>query len=205
MNTQYVYSGGSAQVGELKATVLWGKGPSSYSQTNGDAITNPGSGDYIAFASPTTSLSGNYDVCFTPLAVPNIRAGAKSPGVSGWVARYFYNAAATNLKTLTALTIANAGSGYTPGTYIVTLSGGTFTRAATVSLTVSAGGTITVATVVDPGIGYSGSPTVPLTALGAGSSGSVTVTLTIATVAEVPALTNLGGELFQFGAHVTQL
>ena len=205
MNTGYVYSGGSAQVGELKATVLWGKGPSSYSQTNGDALTNPGSGDYIAFASPTVSASGNYDVEFVPSVVPNIRAGAKSPGVSGYVARYFYSGAAANGKVVSSVAVTG-GSGYTAGTYTLTSSGGGGTRQATFSVTVNASGAIASASVIDPGIGFTSTPTVAITALGAGSAGAVTPTVSAATAgAEVAASTNLSAELFQFSAAVTQL
>ena len=131
MNTGYVYSGGSGQVGELKPALLWGKGPTSYSPTTYDPVTNPGTGDYIAFPSSTMTQSGNYFVSFLPNTVPNIRAGAKSVGMSGWSAIWEY-----------------AGPNNQP-TVGIPLTLGTLSAAATNSV-MTANGVVTVSTTTPP-------------------------------------------------------
>jgi hypothetical protein len=54
--------------------------------------------------------------------------------------------------------ITSGGTGYTDGTYNLTLSGGGATTAATVDVVVS-GGIVTTVTVTNPGIGYTSNPT----------------------------------------------
>jgi hypothetical protein len=89
LNTNYVYP--SAQVGEFRAAMLYGSGPSSYAST-GDPVNNPGANEYINFPSECTSVSGNYRVRFQPTAVGLniIRAGAPAPSQSGWNAIWEY-------------------------------------------------------------------------------------------------------------------
>lgn len=109
MQTQYVPTGQTVQVGDLKPAILLGtNGPVSYSQTTRDPVQNPGTGDWIAFPMSAETLSKTYRVEFYPTAVGQIRAGGTNiPGattVSGWTARWFVAstgveaAAATNLS-----------------------------------------------------------------------------------------------------------
>ena len=92
MQTQFVPLGQTVQIGDLKPAILLGtNGPSSYSQTTRDPVSNPGSGEYIAFPMSAITLSKNYRVAFYPLAVGQIRAGAPSASQSGWVAQWFNN------------------------------------------------------------------------------------------------------------------
>lgn len=69
-----------------------------------------------------------------------------------------------------------AGSGYTNGIYLIdTTGGGPANGTGQVMVTV-AGGAITAAEVTNAGSGFTGTPTLTLTALGAGTGGSVTLT-----------------------------
>lgn len=71
-----------------------------------------------------------------------------------------------------SLTIANAGTGYTAGTFNLTASGGGgsgFAGTATV-----VGGLITAVNITNPGSGYTSNPTISLAGLTGGSGGSVT-------------------------------
>ncbi len=138
MNTNYVYP--SAQVGEFRNALLYASGPSSYS-ASGDVVYNPGSGEYINFPSDCRSVSGNYDVKFTPTAVGfnQIRAGgggtssAPTPSQSGWTAHWNYAPAA-----------------FSPDGVPLTL--GTLSAAGTQS-TYTAAGLVTVATTTPPPLG----------------------------------------------------
>lgn len=88
MQTQYIPGGATAQYGELKPALLLGtSGPTSYSQTTRDPVSNPGAGDYIEFPMQSVTLSKTYRVEFYPLAV-TLREGAPSASQSGWVARW---------------------------------------------------------------------------------------------------------------------
>lgn len=76
---------------------------------------------------------------------------------------------------VSALTIANPGSGYANGTFALTATGGGgagFAGSATV-----AGGVITSVTVTSPGAGYTTAPTISLAALTGGTGGSVTAAI----------------------------
>lgn len=68
------------------------------------------------------------------------------------------------------VTILTAGSGQTPGTYTVASSGGGGTGA-TIQVVIAAGGTLTVATVLTPGTGYTSAPT--FTVAAGGTPGTV--------------------------------
>ena len=70
-------------------------------------------------------------------------------------------------KRAVRVSILNAGSGYTDGSYSLTISGGGATTAATATATV-AGGIVTAITVTDGGEAYTGQPTISLPA-GAGA------------------------------------
>lgn len=130
MNTGYVYQ--SAQVGEFRNALLYANGPSSYASA-GDPVYNPGTSEYVNFPSDCTSLSGNYRVRFQPTAVGLniIRAGAPSPGQSGWTALWEYTGASNQ---------AIAG---------VPLSLGTLSGAATQSV-YTTNGVMTVSTTTPP-------------------------------------------------------
>jgi len=197
MITKYVYQ--SAQVGEFRPALLYGAGPSSYSQS-GDPVTNPGANEYIATPFVGVSLSGNYDVFFTPLAIPNIRAGAPSPSKSGWVAHWWY-ANPGNSQGVDGVVIATAGSGQTNGTYTISGTGGGGSGA-TIQVVVS-GNAVTGVKVLNPGTGYTSAPT--FTVAAGGTPGTVTATIGTYSGMEVAAGTNLSAEVVQFGAFVTQL
>lgn len=81
--------------------------------------------------------------------------------------------------TVQQAVIANAGSGYTAGTYAVNSSTSGGTTAATAVIVVGSSGTIISATITNPGAGFTSVPTFSLTALGSGSSGSVIAQLSI--------------------------
>ncbi len=93
---------------------------------------------------------------------------------------------------VTALNIANAGSGYTNGTALaLTATGGGGTGFAGTAKVV--GGAITEVTITNPGSGYTSAPTIVLTALGGGTGGSVTATvgaLANPVCAELPSVLN---------------
>ena len=137
MNTSYV-QGQTAEGGEVKIAVLTGSGPTSYSQTTGDVIANPGSGDYIAVPFDCVTQSGRYFLTPQPTTVGQLRAGSASPGASGWSWHWFSNgvdpgtplslgplSAAASTSAFTAngvLTVVGANT-LVPGNFIV-LSGG---------------------------------------------------------------------------------
>ena len=112
MNLTYVTGAETVQYGELKPTLLTGKGPTSYSQTTGDLCSNPAAGDYIAWLDGVTTQSGNYELLAVPTTAGQIRAGALSPSASGWKF-FWYNAsgltqvaAGTNLSAEIIQTLA---------------------------------------------------------------------------------------------------
>jgi phage tail sheath protein FI len=89
------------------------------------------------------------------------------------------------------LTIANAGDDYTDGTHAITATGGGGTGFAGTATVVD--GSITEVEITDPGSGYTSAPSIVLTALGAGSGGSITATvgaLANPVCAELPSVLN---------------
>lgn len=196
MNTQYVYR--SAQVGEFKPALLWGAGPASYNQGLGDPLSNPGTGDYINFPSSALTQSGNYEVKFLPAAVPNIRAGAKSAGASGWTAIWTYSG-----KQGVSSVVQNvAGSGMTPGTVVPLVFSGGGGQGAAGTLTVLTATTFSIQ-ITNTGAGYTSAPTVTVSGTGGTPP---TLTATAAPGAGlVPNGTNLSGEVVQFGALISEL
>lgn len=85
--------------------------------------------------------------------------------------------------------ITDPGTGYTDGTIAHTLSGGGATTNATVNVTIS-GGLVTDVTVVNPGAGYTGNPTLTISS-GSGSDAAVTVTLNKGVVKQYDSLYNV--------------
>lgn len=85
--------------------------------------------------------------------------------------------------------ITDPGTGYTDGTIAHTLSGGGATTNATVNVTIS-GGLVTDVTVVNPGAGYTGNPTLTISS-GSGSDAVVTVTLNKGVVKQYDSLYNV--------------
>jgi hypothetical protein len=96
-----------------------------------------------------------------------------------------------------SFTISNPGSGYTDGTISHTLSGGGATTNGVVNVTIS-GGAVTDVTVVAPGAGYTGNPTLTISS-GSGSSAVVTVTLNKGFVKQYDSLYNVGKILVTSG------
>jgi hypothetical protein len=127
------------------------------------------------------SVSGNYELKFVPSAV-----GARAT----WSAQWFYSGAQ---GVLTAVQLA-AGSGMTPGTYIVNGTGGSGSGAQ-ISVTVLTATTIATPVVLKAGTGYGGSvPT--FTPVTGGTAPTFTVTAAPAS-GPVPAATNLSTEAAQ--------
>ncbi|MGA0615951.1 phage tail sheath family protein [Paracoccus sp. KR1-242] len=94
---------------------------------------------------------------------------------------------------VSALTIANAGSGYANGTFPLTATGGGgsgFAGTATV-----AGGVITAVNITSPGTGYTSAPTISLSALSGGTGGSVTAAVAPVGNAVVAALAGICNRL----------
>lgn len=86
-----------------------------------------------------------------------------------------------NIGSQVDSTVVVGGSGYTNGVYLLNaanggLVGGGGGGGAELTVTV-AGGIITSATVSNPGRGYAAAPTVVITALGAGTLGTITATI----------------------------
>jgi hypothetical protein len=129
MNTNYVFP--SAQVGELRQSLLYASGPASYSQTSGDIVYNPGSGEYINAPSDATTLSGNYKVRFVPSAVGvnQVRAGGGvgGPSVSGWTARWDYAPASPSVNN--PVNFSSAGVPLTLGPLSAAATQSTYTAA----------------------------------------------------------------------------
>jgi hypothetical protein len=170
-------------VGKRAIWCGYGNGPSSLAAA-GDPIALPLYEWYIdGMAGDFISVSTTYGVVGVPSAV-----GARASWVLVW---RFATAASVASVTIGS---AGAGTGMTPGTYLITPTGGGGSGAQ-VSVVVSSATLVSSATVVLPGKGYTSVPTVPTTALG-GSPPSLTAVLsTIA--APVAAGANLSAEQVQ--------
>lgn len=102
----------------------------------------------------------------------------------------WFNAGSTT--GVESIAIATAGSGQTPGTYVVTATGGGG-AGATASITVAAGGTVTaIPQVLTPGSGYTSAPTFTLAA--GGTPATFTASLGNQNGVEVAPGTNLSTE-----------
>lgn len=196
MNTNYVYQG--SQIGEIRPALLYAAGPTSYSQTTGDPVYNPGSNDYIAFPMQALTQSGNYSVEFIPTATGlyQVNAGAPAGGSqSGWTARWTFNNYAGNSGVAKVAQNA-AGTGMTPGTYPITFSAGSAAGTVTVTAT-----TVTAVTITNPGV-YTTAPTATIGGTPGGTPATLTVTMSTPGT-EVPTGANLSAETVQFGALTT--
>lgn len=99
---------------------------------------------------------------------------------------------ATVLRGVASVTVT-PGSGYTPGTYPLTFTGGTGPGGATGTLTVAAGGALGSVTITNPGQ-YLTAPTVAIPAgAGAGTGGGLAVVLTPVPVSTATFVSNNGG------------
>jgi hypothetical protein len=160
----------------------YGSGPASY-LASGDPVALSRYGNYIDLLYSGISVSGIYSL--RPL--PSF-AGARA----SWVYLWAYVPGA-----ISALAITTAGSGQTPGTYIVNATGGGG-AGAQASITVAAGGTVTATPVIlNGGTGYATAPTFTLAAGGT----PATFTATVATAGPVPATTNLSAQTVMVGGY----
>jgi hypothetical protein len=169
-------------IGKRLAIAGSGTGPASYVST-GDQVYLPRYNNYIDILFPGVSVSGNY------IATPFV----SGPGQrQTWVLRY-----STVAGGVASLAIATAGSGQTPGTYLVAATGGGG-AGAVASIVVAGGGTVTATpTIVSGGVGYTSAPTFTLAA--GGTPATFTATLTVA--GPVSAGTNLSAETFDIGGY----
>ena len=156
-----------------------GNGPASY-LPGGDDIVLPRYNNYIDIIFPARTVGGAYNIVAVPASF-GARATWKLlwSGVSGTVASVALNV---------------AGTGMTPGTYIVnaTAGGGTGAQISVVVATATTLGTITV---LNAGAGYATAPTFTLAAGGT----SATLTATLATDGPVASGVNLSQQVVQLG------
>lgn len=167
------------RVGKRFIFAGFGNGPTSYLAT-GDPLTLPNYGFYIDVPFPALSVSGAYSV--TPLGSgfgPRQTWSLLWAGVLGTVASVAQNA---------------AGTGQTPGTYIVNATGGGGSGAQ-ISVTVLTATTIATPVVLNAGVGYTSAPTFTLAS--GGTPATLTATLTVA--GPVAPTTNLSAQTVQLG------
>lgn len=151
-----------------------GKGPATY-VTSGDPIVLPRYNNYIDNIIDAVTIGGAYAIKGIPLGL-----GPRANWVLQW---------SGVLGTVASLAIAGAGSAQTPGTYLVSATGGAGSGAVA-SIVVAAGGTVTaIPTIVNAGVGYTSAPTFTLAA--GGTPATFTASLTVA--GPVAAGTNLSG------------
>jgi uncharacterized protein len=86
------------------------------------------------------------------------------------------------------------GSGYTNGVYTINATGGTGGSGAVARITVTAGA-ISKREIINTGSAYTAAPTFPLTALGAGTGGTITVTIGTAANAVVAEMVGIAERL----------
>lgn len=157
----------------------YGNGPASYVAT-GDPIVLPRYNNYIDIVFEAVTVGGAY-------AVRGLQStfGARATwtllwsGVLGTVASVAQNA---------------AGTGMTPGVYVVNATGGNG-AGAQISVTVLTATTIATPVVLNAGVGYTTAPTFTLAA--GGTSATLTATLTVA--GPVAPGTNLSAQVVQVG------
>ena len=158
----------------------YGSGPASYVAA-GDPIALPRYDSYIDTVFPAFSVGGGYEV---------------DPIPSGYGSRQTWNLLWTSvLGTVASVAQNAAGTGMTPGTYIVNATGGGGTGAQ-ISVTVLTATTIATPVVLNAGVGYTSAPTFTLTGTGGTAA---TLTATLATGGPVAAGTNLSGLTVQIG------
>lgn len=156
-----------------------GSGPASYAAT-GDPVVLSRYNNYIDIIFDVLSTSGAYAITALASGI-----GARQTwsllwsGVLGTVASVAQNA---------------AGTGQTPGTYIVNATGGGG-AGAQISVTVLTATTIATPVVLNAGVGYTSAPTFTLAS--GGTPATLTATLTVA--GPVAPATNLSGQTVQIG------
>jgi hypothetical protein len=161
----------------------YGNGPSSLLST-GDPISLPRYNYYIDdIGGDFISVSGNYGVVGKPSAV-----GPRASWVLVWRFATSGSVASVTIGS------SGAGTGMTPGTYLISATGGGGTGAQ-VSVVVASSTLVSSATVISPGSGYTSAPTIPTTALG-GAPPSLTAVLSVI-AAPVAAGANLSAEQVQ--------
>lgn len=163
MNLKFI--GGLAQsakipTGGRELWEVWGAGPSSYNQTNGDTVYSPGVGEHLSGIASAVSASGNYEVKFKPSVTNALRPS--------WTARWFFTNAG-GASGVASVAQNAAGTGMTPGTYPITFSSGSAAGTVTVTAT-----TVTSAKITNPG-SYTTAPTATI----GGSPGGTPATLTV--------------------------
>ena len=140
MNTSYV-QGQTVEMGELKIACLSGSGPTSYSQTTGDVVYNPGAGDYLATVSSCQTQSGNYFLTAYPTSSGSLRAGSPSPSQSGWKFKWRYSGSGGNFPvpgvpiSLGPLSAAATQSTYTANGVMTVVGANTLTAGNFILLT----------------------------------------------------------------------
>lgn len=183
MNAQFVMP--PAHVGSHEVWLMYGSGPSSYSQTTGDVI-QVGGGQYLeALHGDVLTVSGNYIARPMPSVVNSLRPT--------WAWKWFYSGQGQTLG-VDGVVIASAGSSQTNGTYTATASAG----GAVIQYTI-AGNVLSSVKILNPGSGLTAVPTFTLAANG-GTAGTVTATIGSIAGMEVATGTNLSGESIQFVA-----
>lgn len=157
----------------------YGSGPASYAAA-GDPIVLPRYDNYIDTVFGALSVSGAYQITAKP---------------SGFGARQTWNLLwAGVLGTVASVAQNAAGTGMTPGTYIVNATGGGGVGAQ-ISVVVLTATTIATPVVLNAGQGYTSAPTFTLAA--GGTPATLTATLTVA--GPVAPTTNLSAEVVQLG------
>lgn len=184
-NTDKILAGYEESIGGKLLAIVDHAGPVSYvagGETYSSLNLNRGGFDWIDQMSTFGASSGNrvYNVSV------GIPAGSQGSGTPTVNLKWSFAAVESGVNSIV---ITNAGTGYTPGTYTSASSGGGGTGAI-VQYTVAAGGTITAASVLNPGSGYTSVPTFAVAAP-AGSAGALTATIGSISGVEVSPGTNL--------------
>jgi hypothetical protein len=164
---------GSAVSGSLGTTTISAPTVNISTGANGVNISNGGT----VTALTRTSSGGGYT------SIPAIAISA--PTTAGGV-----QAAANANVFVQAVSIASGGTGYTVGNTL-TLVGGTFTAAATLTVSTVSAGVITGVTVASGGTAYTAIPTNPVSVTGGTGSGA-TFNVTAWGVAPTFTITNAG-------------
>jgi hypothetical protein len=166
-------------IGKRFAFAGYGNGPSSYVAT-GDPIVLPRYDNYIDVIFSALSVGGAYEVKALPQSFGNRATQTLVwSGVLGTVASVAQNV---------------AGTGQTPGTYIVNATGGGGSGAQ-ISVVVATATTLGAIKVLNAGVGYTSAPTFTLAS--GGTPATLTATLTVA--GPVAPGTDLSAQVVQIG------
>lgn len=165
------------QLWEISAT-----GPASYDAVNGDVINFQGTQFPSCIPGGFLTQSGNYQLNPFPSITANLRPQ--------WAFQWSYS----GRQGVTGVVQNVAGTGMTPGTYVITATGGGGIGAQ-ISVVVATATTLGTITVLKSGAGYTSAPTFTLVAGGT----SATLTASVAPGSGiVPNGTNLSTENVQF-------